>query len=632
MPSIADDNFLLMNQGRHPVVNFNYMLRVEAFFDLPCKQVRAFSRELEYEIIQEGGLNDYVHMRRKPIQKPFTLEVERYVGLDFFDPLPLGADLALPVVLIVSRYAGDFNPFTAARSYIFTGCTVIKKEYGELNGEQAGLLVDTTTLSYREMVCVDLPWSLNNDVDAVGEAPAKADTPPLETLEQIQYKSRLAFAKVLEAKDISEQEKEEILALIEQLPTVLIEVGERISAQQEILATLTEEGHRLAEEEAERRKAEEEADTKRGTASVGWNTALTAIQKAHEEQAAADQAAFTAKTELEVLAAKLKQAKQASTLMEADEAAAAELLQAATEELAAIEKNVTDQKEQLDHAKTAQQTAEDAQTALTQELSDAQADRQLAITALEDDPESEEAAAERDAAEQLVNEKTASLATAAAALAAANASLAEAEAAVRTAETARSDWEQQKKAAEQKMSEAKTALANQQSVVDGITADQEAAGEKVSTTTDVQKQAIEKVEQAEADGKSPKQEWETALAAYQQAHDAWIDARAQLRENQNVLRDTDAAIAMLQRSKSAIEKAQAAVSKKTADVDAEMEKIPPAYAICEESDGKVQAATELAAAKPEWEKVRSSSNGIQKSLLNLKSIHSYFANCMPATD
>ena len=110
MASITDQNFLFMNQGLHPVVNYNYMLRVEAVFDLPCKSIKAFSRELEYEIIQEGGLNDYVHMKRKPRSSPYTLEIERYVGLDFFDPLPLGADLALPVVLFVSRYEGDFNP------------------------------------------------------------------------------------------------------------------------------------------------------------------------------------------------------------------------------------------------------------------------------------------------------------------------------------------------------------------------------------------------------------------------------------------------------------------------------------------------------------------------------------------
>ena len=139
----------------NPLVSFNFMLRVEGAFNLPCKSVKAFSREMEYEYIQEGGLNDYVHMRRKPISKPFMLEIERYVGVDYIDPMPNGADLILPVLLLISRRPDAFFP-GASRTYAFTGCTVTKKTFGELNAEKSGLLVETTTLAYREMICVDI--------------------------------------------------------------------------------------------------------------------------------------------------------------------------------------------------------------------------------------------------------------------------------------------------------------------------------------------------------------------------------------------------------------------------------------------------------------------------------------------
>lgn len=157
MSSSKTDNFLAINKGLYPLVNFNFLLRVELIYDLPCKSVKAFTREMEYELIQEGGLNDYVHMRRKPISKPFTLEVERYAGTDFIDPLPLGADLALPVFLFVSRYQDNF--LGTARTYVFTGCTVTKKTYGELQADRSGLLTDTVTIAYREMICVDSAWS-----------------------------------------------------------------------------------------------------------------------------------------------------------------------------------------------------------------------------------------------------------------------------------------------------------------------------------------------------------------------------------------------------------------------------------------------------------------------------------------
>lgn len=147
-------NIVVRNYGNNPAVNFNFLLRVEGIYDLPCRSVHVFQKENEYELIQEGGLNDYVHMRRKPISKPFTFQVERYVGTDILDPLANGTDLALPVILMVNRYRiyGDFLP---VRMYVFTGCTVMAKEYGELNAEKGGLLVETTTIAYRELVCTE---------------------------------------------------------------------------------------------------------------------------------------------------------------------------------------------------------------------------------------------------------------------------------------------------------------------------------------------------------------------------------------------------------------------------------------------------------------------------------------------
>ena len=148
-------NKLVVNTGLNPVVNFNFMLRVEGVFDLPCKSVKGIHRENEFDYIQEGGLNDYVHLKRKPISKPFTFQVERYVGVNWVDPLPLGTELTLPVILFVNTHV--FPGLQPVRNYVFTGCTVISKDYGELNAEVSGLLVETVTIAYREMVCLDIP-------------------------------------------------------------------------------------------------------------------------------------------------------------------------------------------------------------------------------------------------------------------------------------------------------------------------------------------------------------------------------------------------------------------------------------------------------------------------------------------
>ena len=63
--------------------------------------------------------------------------------------------LTLPVILFVNKYG--FPGLDPVRTYAFTGCTVISKDYGELNAEASGLLVETVTIAYREMVCIDIP-------------------------------------------------------------------------------------------------------------------------------------------------------------------------------------------------------------------------------------------------------------------------------------------------------------------------------------------------------------------------------------------------------------------------------------------------------------------------------------------
>ena len=74
---ISDQNYVVYNAGRHPIVGYNFMLRVEAVFDLPCKSVKAISRELEFDYVQEGGLNDYVHIRNKQRLHDYVLGSEK---------------------------------------------------------------------------------------------------------------------------------------------------------------------------------------------------------------------------------------------------------------------------------------------------------------------------------------------------------------------------------------------------------------------------------------------------------------------------------------------------------------------------------------------------------------------------
>ena len=158
-------------EAKNPIPAFNFVLEVEGIYFLPIKSVRAFTKENEYEYIKEGGVNDYIHMKRKPISKPFTFQIEQYVGTErILDPLANGTELVLPLILHVYRHkamAGfsDFPDAFPARLYTFTGCTVISKEYGELNAERSSILTEITTIAYRELMVVTNPFDSTQELE-----------------------------------------------------------------------------------------------------------------------------------------------------------------------------------------------------------------------------------------------------------------------------------------------------------------------------------------------------------------------------------------------------------------------------------------------------------------------------------
>lgn len=370
MASITDQNWIVWNQGKNPLVNFNFMLRVELLFDLPCKSVRAFTRELEYDYIQEGGLNDYVHMRRKPISRPFTLEIERYVGVDYIDPLPLGADLVLPVLLFVSRNHDQFIPGVVARTYVFTGCTVMKKTYGDLVADQSGLLVETTTLGYREMLCVDIPWSevgdnMFKDVKSVPTNAVSEDKTPaeLKALANDLYSQALA-AKTRADVEFAEGNAADLISRLEEtLKKLRAAVGPGGALTQQLdaakrgvngeggkakrkIADEAMDDARLLNQEA---KAAEDAWRKKDAAWRKANDALGKLQRQTQEPA----------DQLKALEAQLEKNKADKAAIEERLPAGIRDEEAAKASLAEAQKAYDEAEKELDEAKNAVQSGID---------------------------------------------------------------------------------------------------------------------------------------------------------------------------------------------------------------------------------------------------------------------------------
>lgn len=147
---------------KSPLVSNIFLLRVDAVFDIACTKVSGIVKENEYENIIEGGVNDYVQLRRKPSSKANIMEIERYIGENFFDPLPVGRRLIMPIVLYVCRNLGGFA--NAPVIFTLSGCTVCGKKYGELNAEHSGLMTETTQIAYQQAVMVNTMVSIEDDV------------------------------------------------------------------------------------------------------------------------------------------------------------------------------------------------------------------------------------------------------------------------------------------------------------------------------------------------------------------------------------------------------------------------------------------------------------------------------------
>ena len=137
-----------------PLVGVNFILRIEAVIDLPLKKVHGFQEEFEYEMIQQGGVNEFVEIKQKPISKVKTFEIEYYVSKNFVDILLLGTKFTIPMLLMISKEPGNFAMSKLSRLYTFTGCTVVSRSYGELDAERAGLVVETATIAYERMLPV----------------------------------------------------------------------------------------------------------------------------------------------------------------------------------------------------------------------------------------------------------------------------------------------------------------------------------------------------------------------------------------------------------------------------------------------------------------------------------------------
>ncbi len=260
-----------------PIGNFNFVLTVEGIYDIPLKSVRAFQKVNQYEKIREGGVNDYVYLKRAPIQDAHTIQFERYASASLFDPLANGAELAIPLILWLKRstnndYSKGGSDTSSVRLYIFTGATVMSKEYGALDAEHSGLLTEVITVGYKELYIVpNLITYFGGGAGNVGE---------MGELVHVDEDARKKFKEAQKtahdaAEKANKDKKAEAAAAEEESRAKFASDTEAArKAAADANAKKAEEATKLAEENAKKFKEAQE-------------TASKAAKEAHETQAKA---------------------------------------------------------------------------------------------------------------------------------------------------------------------------------------------------------------------------------------------------------------------------------------------------------------------------------------------------------
>lgn len=109
--------------------------------------IKSISTEVEVEALREGGVNDHVHILRKPSSSIQKLVFERGVCqgniVSALAAFSVGTNLLLPGTILVNNAKGI--PVSA---FIFTSGIVLKWQVSDLDASSSKVLVETFEVAH----------------------------------------------------------------------------------------------------------------------------------------------------------------------------------------------------------------------------------------------------------------------------------------------------------------------------------------------------------------------------------------------------------------------------------------------------------------------------------------------------
>ncbi len=109
--------------------------------------IKNISTEVEVEALKEGGVNDHVHILRKPSSSIQKLVFERGVCqgniLSMVSAFSVGTNLLLPGTILVNNAKG-----MPVNAFIFTSGIVLKWKVSDLNASESKVLIETFEVAH----------------------------------------------------------------------------------------------------------------------------------------------------------------------------------------------------------------------------------------------------------------------------------------------------------------------------------------------------------------------------------------------------------------------------------------------------------------------------------------------------
>lgn len=129
-----------------PVIGNKFTVAIGPI-NISFAKIRNISKEIQIDVLQEGGVNDYVHVLQKPYTTPHKLIFEKGISdegiLSKLTPLLVGKKLPFSGIITVKNSKGE-----TTGSYSFAEPIILKWSIGDLDALDNKVLIESLEVAH----------------------------------------------------------------------------------------------------------------------------------------------------------------------------------------------------------------------------------------------------------------------------------------------------------------------------------------------------------------------------------------------------------------------------------------------------------------------------------------------------